>query len=584
MPALADRTQRKLIPFLLSAAFVAMLYLSWMRWGTLYVDTFRDQWFYHKIFSGKVVYRDFCYRYGFLPPYIGALFYRFFGETLYAAVAFGLVVTALCTFLIYRISRLFLDRFISVVVVLNFIVIFAFNAQGQIFNFILPYSSAMTVAMLFVLLVVYFTAKFIFSDKRYCLYLAGIFLYFVILSRFELGFLAALGLAACGAITLFVNRDRRLLLLTISAVLAGFLSYLIFIAVNHAYDGFYGSVCKIFIRAPKEHYFFIRLAGFLTPVRSVLYAFEHFSVQLLFASIFIFMALRIGAHRGAKITALLLLTGILPLMQITKFPYYGAYSSIPIIFIFGLVYIVGRFMGGKGGFKANLALFLLFFTAMMISLRVILNFSIFDYGFAFGALAIISFYVFWFKFFPGIFTGIPGGIYFYRLLFAVFFMLLNFPLFIDNVAYYKGKDIPVKSSRGLIFSLHDESSLCFWQAVDYLNNVAVPGKTMVVLPEGIGLNYFSNLDNPLRYETFIPPDLMDIGGDDKLIAMLLSNNIEYIAITGRVTREYGYSAFGLDYGRKVDSWVKAHYRLEKVFGRYPFTSPDFGIAVYRRNK
>ena len=212
-----------------------------------------------------------------------------------------------------------------------------------------------------------------------------------------------------------------------------------------------------------------------------------------------------------------------------------------------------------------------------------MNFSVFDYGFAFGALALIPFCIFWFKFLPAIFIGASRPSRLYQLLLATFFILLNFPLFAGNVAHYAKKDVLIRSRRGIIFALSNEDSFCFRQTLDYLRVVAFSGQTMIVMPEGVGLNFFSGLDNPLRYETFIPADITDIGGDGKLIDILAKYKVDYIVITGRTTSEYGCFAFGIDYARRVDAWVKANYHLEKLFGDYPFTTSRFGIAIYRRN-
>ena len=110
----------------------------------------------------------------------------------------------------------------------------------------------------------------------------------------------------------------------------------------------------------------------------------------------------------------------------------------------------------------------------------------------------------------------------------------------------------VKTDRGIVFSLPTASSL-----------------------------YFCHMPTPLFYDTFLPCSLAYAGGEDNIIEMLKRHRVDYVVITGRVTPEYGYSAFGIDYAKRIDAWIRVNYRLEKVYGKYPFTSPAFGIAVYR---
>lgn len=582
MPALADRTQRKLICLLLGGAFLAMLHLTWMRWGSFYVDTFRDQWVYHNILSGKVVYRDFCYRYGFFPPYLGALFYRFFGETLYSSLIFGLAFTIASIVLIYRIARFFLSRFITALLVLNFIVVFAFGGSSKIFNFIIPYSSSMTISMLFTLALVYFALKFILKERRYCLYCAAVSLYFILISRYEIGVMVSFAVFLTGLVQFYVKRDLRLALFPIYVILAGIFSYIFFIYGNQAYAGFRDSVGGIFSLGGKVQFFHLRMAGLVDPGKSFLYAIKHFAIQLVVALFFVFAVRRKENHVLMKYAAYLFLILFLPLIMITGFPYYGVYAALPLSIIGGIVFIVYYFKIRISDFKVNLALFLLFSTALAVSMRVIFNFSIFAYGFAFGALALIPFYIFWFKFFPAATGSGLSSRSFYSFLFGVFLILFNIPLVVDAARYYLSRNVPVESARGRIFSSTDPRDVCFWQTIDYLNNSAVSGQTLIVMPEGIGINYFSNLANPIRYDSFIPPDIDVLGGDDRLIGMLIRCKADYLVITARETPEYTCSRFGVDYAKRLSLWIKANYHLDKVFGEHPFTSPRFGIAVYRR--
>jgi len=41
-----------------------MLHLSWMKWGNILVDTYRDPYVASKILNGAVLYKDICYEMG----------------------------------------------------------------------------------------------------------------------------------------------------------------------------------------------------------------------------------------------------------------------------------------------------------------------------------------------------------------------------------------------------------------------------------------------------------------------------------------------------------------------------------------
>ena len=101
------------------------------------------------------------------------------------------------------------------------------------------------------------------------------------------------------------------------------------------------------------------------------------------------------------------------------------------------------------------------------------------------------------------------------------------------------------------------------------------------MPEGIGINFFCHRDNPTRYYALIPPRIKLIG-EEKIIDQFEGTNIDYILIVKRETPEYGFPHFGVDYGKKIDLWIKNHYVLEKLFGPYPFTGPEFSAALYKK--
>ena len=585
MPALADKTQRKLTFFLLSGAFAAMFYLTWMRWGSVHVDTFYDQWVYHQIISGKVIYRDICYHYGFLPPYCGAFFYHIFGETLCASVIFGALVTIFTVVFLYRIGRFFLNRRVASLLVLNFITIFAFGGNSPIFNFILPYTSAATMAALFSLITVYFALKFILQEKARCIYLSAFFLFLTILSRFDVGLLLAFALAVSSLCYFFIKRNVSFLISVATAVFTAIIAYFLFIKLNHAYAGFVDSVFNIFLSTSDNPYFHLRLSGFLDPLSSIFYALKHFLLWLAVAGVF--AGLPHWLKRFSVLTirfAVFTLPGLIVLVLLAfHFPYYGIYSALPLTLMLFTFYLVLSMMQGEASFfSKNFALFLLFTAALAILARIILNFSIFSYGFVLGILGIIAFYIAWFELFPRIISLKTSARRYYTSGFTLFIILLNVPIFGDAMKYYSNKNLLIHSSRGDLYSNQDEHSLRFWETVDYLKKNTPRNTSLVVFPEGIAINYFSGRINPLRHINFIPPDIVALGGDDKLIEALTHYKVEYVAITDRRTPEYKFTDFGKDYAVKLNSWIKANYNLEKVFGDYPFTTPRYGIVLFRR--
>ena len=68
----------------------------------------------------------------------------------------------------------------------------------------------------------------------------------------------------------------------------------------------------------------------------------------------------------------------------------------------------------------------------------------------------------------------------------------------------------------------------------------------------------------------------------KIIDGIEKEKINYIVFTQRSTAEYGYSVFGKDYAEDIMSYIREKYYLCKQFGPYPFSTVEYGIAVFKR--
>ena len=60
------------------------------------------------------------------------------------------------------------------------------------------------------------------------------------------------------------------------------------------------------------------------------------------------------------------------------------------------------------------------------------------------------------------------------------------------------------------------------------------------------------------------------------------NAIDYIALVHRTCDEFGHPFFGTHYAKKIYSWIKDNYQLTKLIGPYPFTTEEFGVAIYEK--
>jgi hypothetical protein len=105
------------------------------------------------------------------------------------------------------------------------------------------------------------------------------------------------------------------------------------------------------------------------------------------------------------------------------------------------------------------------------------------------------------------------------------------------------------------------------EALASLKDLAAPGDTLAVLPEGVMVNYLLRLDSPLPIVNLMPPELMAFG-QDEVLRGLSANPPDFVLLIQRDVSEYDYPPFGTDprYGLEIVRWLKAHYEHVPLVG------------------
>jgi hypothetical protein len=130
---------RRDIPFaaLIIAFFLFGVAVSWQRWGNPLVDCGREMNQPLRLANGEMLYSEVRHIYGPLSPYLNALLYRLFGESLDVLYGSGMMSAILILSLCYWISRQLMNRYASTAAILSVMWLCAFKQAG---NYILPYS------------------------------------------------------------------------------------------------------------------------------------------------------------------------------------------------------------------------------------------------------------------------------------------------------------------------------------------------------------------------------------------------------------------------------------------------------------
>ena len=566
----------------ISAAIVYLLCISWGKWGSLLIDTFHEPGAAWQINTGRVLYRDIFYEYGVLPPYILALLVKIFGLSLKPFIFFGTVIFVATTALVYKISRVFLGRASALLPAIFFAVVFAVREYypEDIFNYILPYSFASTLFCLAILAALLFFLYAVEKEKKQFLYCWAAAMYAAFLCRVEMSFLLWAGFFVLNRIV-FSGQSRKTTALLFLPAAAATLTYVLFLQAVNGWEGFYESNIKLVQTMVSNNAYHAFHSGTMLWQSSSLAAGKNFLLYLvLMAALAVCAALWDKGYKGKSIGIISAVGAFFVGTQCLRD--IMLYFGWPVVLLLGAGLSAAGIKKGSPSRPAACRL-ILFVTGFLMTARTFLAATPLGLNFCFGSVAIIAFYVFYLQmvkdflqkringFSPKIFVGLS----------AALFLWLNSFMLAGIYKNYQARSIQVNTPQGTVFCRPSRTTESFWQLVAYLKKNSAKTAKVGVLPEGCGINFFTSRINPMSQCSLTPP-VFDLLGDDRIIDGLAGVLPEYIVIVSRQTPEYGKARFGIDYGQKTDAWIKQKYRLEKVFGAYPFASSEPGMALWQR--
>jgi len=585
-------SERFLVLAGIGICFLYLLSVTWLKWGDLIIDTFRDVSVGTKILHGKVLYKDFFYEYGLFTPYFLAALFKIFGIKLAVLIACGIALALSACVLLYRIARFFMERFLALLCVITFLFVCAFANYHYrtIFTFVLPYSFASVFFIVFLLGALNFFIAFASKGRQDLLAGWALGMFMAFMARID----ASLAAWVCFFMVAVVMRARRdtpqkgrLLALTMSPLALSVLAYAVFLATTGSWAGFLGSYGSV-VRTANKNIFFLYVAGFDKVGPNLLVMVRSFFVSLFLVSLLAAGSRWIGSspRRKGKIR-LAPLPGILLIFLTfvsaqTLLEAFQQYRCLPLILAAGITWCAVRIHRGED-VQRNFGLLSLFLVSLALVSKRILDLAPYGYGFYLLVPGIVCYYIFFFeivkRFFVGHIKDFPEALF--SLFLLCFFSMYVVSYWGISKRAFAGKTIERRSPRGALYTYDDEESDVLFRTIDYLKANTAGTETVVALPEGEGINFFAERENPMPYLTFIPGTFL-CQGEDVVLSEFKKHAPDYVVVVHRPTYEYGYLYFGIHYAQRLYAWVLENYRLVKVTGAPPFTSERFGTAIYKR--
>ena len=203
---------------------------------------------------------------------------------------------------------------------------------------------------------------------------------------------------------------------------------------------------------------------------------------------------------------------------------------------------------------------LLWMTAAAMLVRMALNPRIFHYGFVQAALA-----------------GVVGA--------AILMSSIPKFLKVDAVAtrWYQAL---ITLLIVAVIGVATPTGLLVEKARQYLEKDIIDNSvhSLLVLPEGVMLNYLTRLPNSISYFFFAPFVLAD-GRNAEIIHQLNAAPPDRIVVISRDMREFGVAQFGEspEHGADLLAFISANYKGVYAFGDPDPANPDqFGVMIFAR--
>ncbi len=581
----------------------AMLRWSWLTWPDVLIDFGRELYVPWRLSLGEALYRDLAYFNPPLSPYLNALWFSWFGVGIQTVVFCNLAILAGIVALLYTLLSAISDRWSATIACLVFLLLFAF---GQLvlsgnYNFICPYSHEMTHGLFLSLVGFWWFFRFLRSGQRIFLAAAGLSLGGVFLTKAEVFLATALALAAGLALRWMLRRPgrKRVGQETVMVIgMAGIPPLIAWVFLcqamppDVALKGILGPWPFIVHGQVQSLTFYRRLAGFsgfganlkLLICWTACYA----AAGLVLAS----LSLGVRRFRARIMMWAGIVSGVIAVSLFEwsrqAFPgnlIFEGFRPLPLVMgILGVSCLrrVLRERGREGQQASGILRVLLIVWAGALLAKMLFNVHIYQYGFALAMPATLLLVLAVVTWVPQALEARQGQGQIFRVTGVALLLILVMGNLGVVALFFEEKTYRVAAGADSFLASSDRATEV-QELVAYLGEQGTGRETLVVLPEGVIVNYLTRRINPTPYSNFLPPEVL-MFGEERIVAALREAPPDYVAIIHRDTQEYGFPFFGRDYGQKIDEWISAHYDEVRLIGARPLRGNQFGILLLRRDE
>ncbi|MEZ5962919.1 MAG: glycosyltransferase family 39 protein [Planctomycetota bacterium] len=544
--------------------FGALLLLrSWGRWCDPLVDTGRELYAPWRLVEGDVLYRDVAWFNGPLSAYFHALAFRLFGVGLQTLVVANVAVMAGTAALLHDLVRRLADRLTAAVGVALFLACFALGQAfpPSDFTWAFPYSHELTHGVALAVAALWALERAARTRRRCWLACHGVLLGLVFLTKPEV-FLAA-ALASAAGLFFYRTGVASLSPIVVGAAappLVAFVMLATAMPPAEACRGVLGGWTGAFLPELRTNHFYRYTRGTLDIEHSLAMAALWSGAEIALFGALALLARAWGKARDGSLVARVVAFAVpaAVLYAVPDIAWHHATRALPFLLPVVLVVWVWRCWRVPGDLTAAGRATLAVLGLTMLA-KVMWSARIAHYGFALVLPGTLALVVALLADAPAALERRGGAPQVFRS--AVVGVLVAMVAHFVGVSgkYFASHTTPV--AEGGDAFLADARGRLVETALEILRDAGADGRTLLVLPEGVTINYLGRMRTPTSFINFLPPELI-IFGEDRILQSLRAQPPDFLVLLPRSMREYGEEHWGDRYGASLARWAAEPRRFE----------------------
>ena len=602
-----------------------LIFNSWGKWPDPIIDFGRELYLPWRITQGAVLYKADLHLYGPLSPYLNSLFFRIGGVGLTTLVGANIVIYAAILVILYYAVRIGWGRWAAFASAAFFVGVFSFSHLVAIdnYNFLTPYSHEMTHGTLLLLGLVLVWRLVVKKGGRPLVATGDIASNAVVVARgggpllptSAAGLLAGASLLmkpeimfASAAVSAFgfllivarEFRERpwvRWFRLAGIFIVAGLLPDAIAIGLFVLRGGM--SFREAFLSSNTAwinvtHAAVLKNDAFQLAALGIDHPLLNLGLEVLWGAAAVVLAgalaWGIGLFRSGStpvkviVIALIVLAGA----GATQVPWMNIGYALPGILVAGLLIEILRYRSTRSIDDDAVVRLLLWSAAASMLARMVLSPRIFHYGFVQAGLAGVVAVAILLVSIPAFFKlkGVPLK-WHQALVTLLVIAIVGVAVSTSNFFYsYHTFSVGTGPDQFYTFDQNENASgLILEQARQYLAKDAIDNnvQSLLVMPEGLMLNYLTRIPDPIPYSFFAPFALAE-GRNEEILGDLHAHPPDRIVLLSRDMREFGLNRFGesVEHGKSLIDFLNQNYKQVYSFGSDPLDPDVLGVAIFGR--